>query len=556
MLTRQQLYDLYYKGPRAIIHLVENLLAHLADVERFVGHRQQMTIDGLAQKVKLLLARVGRLKAELWKEQSLNVQLTRRIQQLQAELERQEASQHNDAAAVARPDSHNSHLPPGLDLPGAKAANSVRRTRSLRQRNGLKVGGQRGHRGATLLRVERPDRVVIHTPDSCQQCATPLSDATVIAIERRQVFEIPPVKVEVTEHCAETRRCSACGARTKAQFPREVKAPVQYGEGVRARAVYLHKYQLLPFARTSEAMKELFGCSISPATVHTTRARCATKLVHTEERIKTSLRQAAVVGADETGIRVGGQNQWVHVVRTDRLTHYAYDARRGKAAIDAIGILPAFTGTCVRDGWDAYNQYRQCQHSLCNAHLLRELIYIEEVCEEQKQWTSPLIKLLLEIKAATFHARSAGAEKLGEDQQARFFARYDRLVKRAARLNPPPKKERRDPTLPKFKVVRIKHHNPAVPLVHRLAQKRAEVLRFMTDLWVPFDNNGSERDLRIVKLQQKIGGCFRTPEGAEAFCRIRSYLSTARKQGHPVLAALERAFRGKPLTFKGLNRPE
>lgn len=151
MLTRRQLYELYYEGPGATIHLIENLLAHLADVERLVGHRQQVTIDGLAQKVKLLLARVERLKAELWKEQSLNAQLTRRLQHLQAELERQEADDHSDAAGVTRPDSHNSHLSPGLNLPGAKAANSIRRTRSLRRRSGLRVGGQRGHRGATLL---------------------------------------------------------------------------------------------------------------------------------------------------------------------------------------------------------------------------------------------------------------------------------------------------------------------------------------------------------------------------------------------------------------------
>jgi transposase len=294
-------------------------------------------------------------------------------------------------------------------------------------------------------------------------------------------------------------------------------------------------------------MKELFGCSISPGTIHTTRAACATKLVGTEERIKTSLRQASVVGADETGMRVEGQSQWVHVARTDRLTHYACDARRGKAAIDAIGILPAFKGTCVRDGWLAYSQYLGCQHSFCNAHLMRELVYIEEISEEQKQWTTPLIKLLMEIKAAIEKTRSAGEERLSEEQQERFVRRYDKLVKRGARLNPRPAKEQRDPSKRKFKVVQVKHRHPAVPLVERLAEKREEVLRFMTDLRVPFDNNGSERDLRMVKLQQKIGGCFRTIKGAEAFCRIRSYLSTARKQGHRMLETLERALRGKPL---------
>jgi transposase len=183
---------------------------------------------------------------------------------------------------------------------------------------------------------------------------------------------------------------------------------------------------------------------------------------------------------------------------------------------------------------------------------LRELIYIEEISEEQKQWTTPLIKLLLEIKVAAEEARAAGEERLSTEQQDRFVDRYDRLVKKGSRLNPRPAKERRDPRLPKFKVVSVKHHNPAVPLVERLAEKREEVLRFMTNLKVPFDNNGSERDLRMIKLQQKIGGCFRTIKGAEAFCRIRSYLSTARKQGHGMLMALERALRGKPLLLNAM----
>jgi transposase len=151
-------------------------------------------------------------------------------------------------------------------------------------------------------------------------------------------------------------------------------------------------------------------------------------------------------------MRVGGQSHWVHVARTDRLTHYAYDAGRGKAAIDAIEILPAFKKTCVGDGWLAYSQYLGCQHGYCNAHVMRELVYIEEISGEQKQWTTPLIKLLLEIKAATEKARSAGEERLSEEQQERFVRRYDQLVKRGARMNPRPEKEKRDPRTPKFKV--------------------------------------------------------------------------------------------------------
>jgi transposase len=551
MLTRQQLYELYYEGPKATIHLIEGLLEELADQEQILGERQQRIIDAQHERNERQAAQLKRVKEKLERQLCLNYQLTRRIQELQAELERRDAE-----VREVRRDSHNSSLPPALDPPAVKARNAVRRTRSLRRRTGKKVGGQVGHRGSTLRRVAAPDRVVTHVPQSCRRCAAALSAGAVTAVERRQVFELPPVRMEVTEHRVETRRCSACGERTKAEFPREVRAPALYGEGVRARATYLHKYQLLPFARTSEAMRELFGCTISPGTLHTTRGRCSAKLVGAEARIKAALRRSEVIGADETGLRVAGKGGWVHVARTDELTHYGYDARRGKSALDAIGILPTFRGVCVRDGWMAYDEYRQAQHALCGVHLLRELVYVEEVAAEQQQWTRPLAKLLLEIKAEVERAQGRGETQLSEEQLATFTARYDRLVRRAARLNPPPVAEKVDALSKRYKVVRAKRRDPARPLISRLQTKREQVLRFMTDFRVPFHNNATERDIRMVKLQQKIGGCFRTEEGAAAFCRIRSYLSSARKQGHGVLAALERAFRGKPITFTDLHRPE
>lgn len=221
--------------------------------------------------------------------------------------------------------------------------------------------------------------------------------------------------------------------------------------------------------------------------------------------------------------------------------------------MDAIGILPTFKGICVRDGWFTYDEYRQATHALCNVHLLRELVYIEEVSAEQGQWTRPLTKLLFDIKAAVERAKEHGETKLSDEQLARFTTRYDRLVKRAARLNPPAKAGKPDALSKRYKVVRVKRRDPASPLIYRLQTKRDQVLRFMTDFRVPFDNNATERDIRMVKLQQKIGGCFRTPQGAEAFCRIRSYLSSARKQGHSPLTALECTFAGKPLALKGLQ---
>ncbi len=320
----------------------------------------------------------------------------------------------------------------------------------------------------------------------------------------------------------------------KAKFPASVRAPVQYGTGVLSRSVYLHLYQLLPVARTAETMRDLFACRICAATIQRAARVSSGKLVKTEQHIKSAIRDSAVIGVDETGLRVAGSGGYIHVARTEELTHYAYDARRGKAAMDEIGILPQFKGTLVRDGWASYKWYEQCRHSLCNVHLLRDLVLVEESNPEQKVWTTPLSKLVLKIKDAVAQAKTEAEVKLSEQMKIAFLRRYDKLVKRAARLNPPPQTEVEGDS-PKKKLVQ--QPTPR-RLINRLQRKRDEVLRFMSDPTVPFDNNGSERDLRMIKLQQKISGCFRTSDGARLFCRVRSYLSTARKQGYSLLSSL------------------
>ena len=414
---------------------------------------------------------------------------------------------------------------------------------------GKRVGGQIGHPGRTLLRVEPPDRVVVHTPEACRRCAASLADSPIVSRARRQVFDLPVVRVEVTEHQAETRQCRACAAKTKAAFPARVKAPVQYGEGLRARALYLQKYQLLPFARTSEAMADLFGCGMAASTLYNARETCSRKLIKSEARIKAGLQQAAVIGVDETGVRVTGKNQWIHVARSDRLTHYAYEPRRGKLAMDGIAILPNFKGTMVHDAMAAYERYAQCEHSLCNAHLLRELVYISEGWPQQQEWSSGMIELLLAMKEEAERAKQAGQAEMSGERQQRFLSRYAELIECAQTIQQELEKEPQQEGSEAGPIVKAGPRDPTAGVLRRLDERRTEVLRFMSDLEVPFDNNATERDLRMVKLQQKIGGCFRTPAGAEAFCRIRSYLSTARKQGHGLLVALERVLRGKPLLF-------
>jgi transposase len=518
-----------------VLSFVEQLDQRVLDAEARVDHSQQRLIDLLTKELVRAQATIARKSQQLIHERQLNHQLRKRIRELERDLERA------DQQSVPR-DSHNSSLPPSLDLPWKK----VLRTRSLREKTGLRAGGQPHHPGRTLRQVERPDEIITHAPFNCQGCKSSLNQLRPTGCVRRQVFDIEEGRMKVTEHQALIICCRKCETRTKAAFPREVCAPVQYGVGVLSRVSYLHLYQLLPIARTSEAMQDLFGCSISVATVQRASRIFSGKLVRTEQRIKTAIRDASVIGADETGLRVAGNNSWIHVARTNHFTHYAYDGRRGKAAMDEIGILPQFKGTLVRDGYLSYSRFGKCRHSLCNAHLLRELVFIEETDPEQRFWIRALAKLLLKIKATADLTRTQKEETIDKVKQRGWVRRYEQLVKKAARLNPPLPRRKRVSGAPKKKRIT---QPTASNLAERLQRRRDEVLRFMIDLSVPFDNNGSERDLRMIKLQQKISGCFRTQDGARHFCRVRSYLSTARKQGHSLLYALERALAGKPLPF-------
>ena len=514
---------------------IEQLDQKILDAEARVAHSKLWLIDQLTKELVRAQATIARKSQQLIHERQLNHQLQKRIRELERELEG--ADQQN----VPR-DSHNSSLPPSLDLPWKKQ----RRTRSLRKKTGLRAGGQHGRPGRTLQQVAEPDEVITHVPLTCQSCHKSLKQLWPTGYMRRQVFDIVEGLMRVIEHRALIIYCQKCETSTRGKFPASVRAPVQYGAGVLTRVSYLHLYQLLPIARTSEAMQDLFGCSISPATVQRASRIFSGKLVRSEQRIKAAIREASVIGVDETGLRVAGNNGWIHVARTEHLTHLAFDGRRGKAAMDEVGILPQFKGTLVRDGYLSYSRFERCCHSLCNAHLLRELVFIEETDSEQRVWTRALSKLLLKIKAAADLARTRKEAALDSGEQQGWVKHYDQLVRKAIRLNPPLPRRKRVSGAPKKK-------RTSLPTASRMAQRlqryRDEVLRFMTDTSVPFDNNGSERDLRMVKLQQKISGCFRTEDGARNFCRVRSYLSTARKQGYSLLYALERAFSGKPLTF-------
>lgn len=535
IVDRNYIFTLYQMGAGAVFRYLQQIEHRVDDAEARVARSQQAQVDLLTTELIRTRRTLARKSQALIHERQLHRQLQRRIRELERELERSSTSVERD--------SHNSSLPPSLDLPWQK----VKRTRSLRKQTGLKVGGQFGHKGITLRQVTHPDQIILHTPRVCASCATPLDQTVSVRRQRRQVFDLCDGRMKVIEHQAEARQCLACGALVKATFPASVRAPVPYWTGVLSRSTYLHLYQLLPVARTAETMRDLFDCRISAAPIKRAARVSSGKLVKCEQRIKSAIRASAVIGVDETGLRVAGSGGYIHLARTEELTHYAYDERRGKAAMDEIGILPQFTGTLVRDGFSSYKWYEQCRHSLCNVHLLRDLIFIEEVNPEQKVWTTPLVKLLLKIKDAVAAAKTDHEVGLSEQIRTGFLRRYERLVKKADRLNPPQPIRKVEGDASKKKPVQ--QPTPR-SLINRLQRKRDEVLRFMTDLSVPFDNNGSERDLRMVKLQQKISGCFRTSEGARNFCRVRSYLSTARKQGHSLLCSLERVLSGKPLVFQ------
>ena len=539
MFTRYQLYQLYAEGREPTIQLIESLLDYIEELKADPHNRRQRHIKDLAARIKQLQERLERVKQKLARQECLNYELKRRITEL-------------EAASVVR-DSHNSSLPPALDPPAAKATNAIRRTKSLRRPSGKRPGGQPGHPGHTRPRVEQPDRVVTHAPALCRGCGASLAGGYIIKSESRQVIDVPPVKVWVVEHRSLTKRCPTCDEVTKGRFPREVKAVVQYGRGVRARAVYLVNYQLLPYRRAAEVLKDFLACPVSPGSLRRMITECAAGALQTEVEIKGRLKAAEVIHVDETGLRVEGGGSFMHVASTAGLTHYACDSRRGKAAMDEIGILPAFRGVSVHDGWPAYTYYYQCRHALCGAHLLRELTYIEESHPHQRgQWAEPLAKLLVEMKEAVEEAREAGHSALTEQEQGEFLGRYDKLVRRGLELNPERHTRRRQQKQGAAKEKKGRGRIPqseARKLVARLETRRVEVLRFMTDFRVPFENNQAERDLRMVKLQQKIGGCFRSGEGARQFCRLRGVISTMRKQGQAVLESIEKVLRGQQLTL-------
>jgi transposase len=405
-----------------------------------------------------------RLKPENTKLRQLLKEALKRVEELEGQL---------------RQNSSNSNWPSSRDKGRKKKA-----MQNLRRKSDKKPGGQPGHEKHTLAFGDKPHHVAVHRPEKCTHCEQ------AIEIKRRQVIDLPPLEVEVTEHQVERVVCPRCGQASEGEFPEGVSQPVQYGAGVKSLAVYLKGEQLLPYGRSRQVLADLFGPSVTQGSLENFINAAATTLEPITQQIKAGLVAAEVIYYDESGFYIDGKRQWLHSAATSQLTYYGPHPSRGKKALEAMGILPHFTGVALHDNWSAYWHYGQCQHAL-----------------------SP-------------------------DKLAQIERLYTNLVAAALKANPPspdgwPKGARGRPKKPKPR-----------NLAERFAKHRTAVLTFVYDFKVPFDNNLAERDIRMLKVQQKISGCFRSPVGAQAFCAICSYISTIRKQNLSVWLALNSLFSG------------
>lgn len=439
------------------------------------------------------------------------------------------SAENAELRARLKLNSTNSSKPPSSDGYAKPAPKSRRR------RSGKKPGKQPGDPGKNLAQIEDPDSIVNHVPDHCQRCTNSLAGAPVTGVIRRQVFELPPVKVVVTEHRAERRKC-ACGCETTASFPSEATGAACYGPNLRALVCYLVVRQHIPIKRVAELMRDAYGIPVSTGTIVAMVTQGAAMLEDFLASVRDQLGQAPVAHADETGLRVEASLHWVQSVSTKFLTLYYVHKQRGTKAMDAMGVLATLTGVLVHDGYASYRTYTAVTHALCNAHHLRELDAIADV--EGQDWATDMVALLSDTWQRVLDVKeSGGALSLPEEELVSIRAAYDTIIAAGHVVNPlPPPSGRRGRT----------RKSKAANLLARLDNYADDVLRFAADFNVSFDNNEAERQVRMVKVQQKISGGFRTKAGATAWLAVRSYLATVMKNAVNPLGALQRLMVGDP----------
>jgi transposase len=486
------------------------------------------------------IAQLKKEKAEV--ERQLEVAL-RRIVELEEMLRRQEKafqeqleqakSQIEDLKGRLGKDSHNSHKPPSSDGLG-------RRSHSKRKPGERKSGGQKGHSGETCSLAEKVDEVITHRPERCGHCGESLKECSGEVVERRQVHDLPPMQLIVQEHQIEEVCCPQCQWANRGCFPEQVKAIIQYGPQVRAWAVYLNQQHLVPMERTCQIMREGLGCSISEGTLANWNEQASESLEPTMEKIKSCLKVAGLLHLDETGIRIGKKLHWLHTTCTRWLTYLQWHQKRGREALESIGILPGFAGRVMRDRMSSYDHY-PCEQSLCGSHLCRDASGLFE--QTNQEWALKMERALRAMNKVAHYWRNQRAKSVPRPIRDRWVARYFHILACGYAAQPPPTPK--PETIPKRKGP--PKQTPAMNLLDAFLHRADQILAFLDDLSIPFTNNQAERDLRMAKVQQKISGTFRAQDGATCFCRIRSYLSTMSKQGHPLLEALVALFNGHPL---------
>lgn len=459
-----------------------------------------------------LLALVANMQQELARLRADNERLRARVAELEAQL---------------KANSRNSSKPPSSDGLGKPAP------KSLRGKSGRRPGGQPGHPGGTLRQVAHPDQIVVHEPTgACAGCGADPAAGRKVGTERRQVFDIPPGQVAVTEHQLVTRRCP-CGTRATGAAPARVTAPAQYGPRVAALIVYLYIGQFLSKARTAQAMAELFGLPVSAGTVASVTARAGADLAPFLAAVREQVAAAPVANFDETGLRVEGRLHWLHSASTSMFSLLHVHRRRGREAMLAGGVLEAFTGIAVHDAWAAYDTFTDATHVLCGAHLLRELQAVIDTTAATGDpsswcWARQVTDSLLAMKACTETAHAAGC-----NPSPTVLAQHTRRMRDAATIaatNTEPGK------------LAAKHR----ALARRIRDRLGAYLAFTTNPNIPFDNNAAEREIRMVKIRQKVSGCMRTLTGAQQFAAIRSYTATTRKHDIGLYDALISLANGTP----------
>jgi len=407
--------------------------------------------------------------------------------------------------------SKNSSVPPSQD--------PNRKTKSLRRKTTKKAGGQKGHKGSKLKKIKLADKIILHDIRECTCCKAILPQDG--EVKSRQIFDIPKIKIEVIEHRTVTKKCPNCGKKNKSSFPKGLVQEAQYGNNIKSLGVYLQNYQIIPYARTVELIYDLTGHRISAGSLANFGKDIHSKLDSFEEKLKQLLLQSPVLNVDETGLRLNGKLNWMHVASTELLSYFGFHSKRGKEAIDSFNILPIYKGLITHDRFGPYFKYT-CQHSLCNAHILRELLYLWET--KKLKWAKDLSNLLVNV-----HHRQKQGYKFKETNYQNILKRFEELI---------------EPTIRGYDIIYNK--TKAEKLAFALEKHKYLFLKFIKVKQVSFDNNQAERDLRMIKVKQKVSGCFRQYEYAQYFARIKSYIETLKKNQQNILQNINNAFNNQP----------